>query len=1235
MPISATDLNKAYLAYFGRPADATGRAYFATLEQADVIKAFDASAESKAIYGEDTASKINAIYKNLFNREAEPAGLTYWLGQISSGKVTPAGAAFAILNGALGTDKTAVENKLAASDAFIKAMDTTAEIVGYSGLNAAASARAFLATVSDSAASLTAAVAGAQAAVTAAINAGTNEAGASTVLKTTQDILVGTAGNDVYRAVAGKADGAQDQTTLNSSDIIDGAAGNDTMIVNLTGNLYQGGARLKNIETLQLGTNVTNAPAVFDYNVNQGTNEITEVTTIVADQINGGEVLTVQNIVRTDAAGAKIAPTLSWVNDSNTQAAGVVNYTYRAAELTGTADEQKISLKSVNNGDINLSAGFETISITSVGTEQVTMQPGADNTVADVTSGSSLRTVNLAGTAEIGKNAGVLASGLTDRVVGADGSGVATQSNLLSVAEVVTKVDANTAQAAVNVRFVNTDATGTNVTFLGGAGNDYVEFELGNISATGGAGDDTFAFINTGANSTFGEGDSIDGGAGSDTIQIGLNGSNVAGNYNISETELRNKSSVGVIDLRGFNTTLTLSSDFVSKADTADSITVRTDKVVQTSLTNSANGTATTPLTSFATEDAVTNTVNLTKLSSNQSVNFVGGSGSDRIILNDATFNVLKTINGGNYTEGTTGSNFVAGSNRYDTITVVTNGENVVIDAQDLSNVSDVEGFVLTKNSAAATYNITLTRAFMNANTEAINNATNTGINDTVFQIGTSNAANNSALNSADTVTIDVRDLLNSTDAAAATGFTRLLDVTALENAGLGANLRFIGNTGNLTLAQVRAAGIVIANGADANFADVVVNSAAFPGAAPLFFQGTAADESVTLVAPSNSVNMGGGTDTINIGALAATGTLDGGAGTDTIVFGAGGSIAGATVQNVEAFTMAGAGFMMVAQHNAFISGANAGGAADTLTFTTAGTVTAADADIETYNLAAGTNQITLAGATTQAINGNTGDDTVVATGADTARKTIALGTGSDTLTISSAFAADWSLAAAGAAGANVTGVETVNLQGGLATGVNALTMFNGAATVNLTSVTGQANGEIILGTGGQTVNVSGTGTGTYVVAANAGADAVSITGSAGRVVINQGSNTTVAGSSVGVASLVTAFDTITGFRAGVDKIDAVAAGAGALTLQAVAASTSAADLAGALGTAVAAAVTAAAANFDTAGDTVIVNIASGTAAGTYLVANQGATNGAFTAAEDLVIKMVGTVGTLTLADIV
>ena len=1079
MPISATDLNKAYLAYFGRPADATGRAYFATLEQADVIKAFDASAESKAIYGEDTASKINAIYKNLFNREAEPAGLTYWLGQISSGKVTPAGAAFAILNGALGTDKTAVENKLAASDAFIKAMDTTAEIVGYSGLNAAASARAFLATVSDSAASLTAAVAGAQAAVTAAINAGTNEAGASTVLKTTQDILVGTAGNDVYRAVAGKTDGTQDQTTLNSSDIIDGAAGNDTMIVNLTGNLYQGGARLKNIETLQLGTNLTNAPAVFDYNVNQGTNEITEVTTIVADQINGGEVLTVQNIVRTDAAGAKIAPTLSWVNDSNTQAAGVVNYTYRAAELTGTADEQKISLKSVNNGDINLSAGFETISITSVGTEQVTMQPGADNTVADVTSGSSLRTVNLAGTAEIGKNAGVLASGLTDRVVNADGTGAATQSNLLSVAEVVTKVDANTAQAAVNVRFVNTDATGTNVTFLGGAGNDYVEFELGNISATGGAGDDTFAFINTGANSTFGEGDSIDGGAGSDTIQIGLNGSNVAGKYNISETELRNKSSVGVIDLRGFDTTLTLSSDFVSKADTADSITVRTDKVVQTSLTNSANGTATTPLTSFATEDAVTNTVNLTKLSSNQSVNFVGGSGSDRIIMSDATFNVLKTINGGNYTEGTTGSNFAAGSDRYDTITVVTNGENVVIDAQDLSNVSDIEGFVLTKNSAAATYNITLTRAFMNANTEAIDNATNTAINDTVFQIGTTAAANNSALSGGDTVTIDVRDLLNATDTARAAGYTRSFDVSTLINAGVTVN--FIGNTGALN----QAATLGLLQTVDATGqADVIGASPAIPaGNAPIVFNGTSGNTTSGFEIVGNRIATAGN-DTISVGGLVLTNAavINGSAGTDTLTATTGADISAATIASIEALSFSGAVTLTQAQY-AGIGAANVNGTsgADSLIFTApTNGVVATNASVETYDFSASLLNGNITGSSTgsggqtfivgnqfriaDSLNGGTGTADVLRTdvAAGTAVTDIDNVSGIETIVLTeTAGAYAWTPSNASAFDADTTAVT-----------FNATALTTGSFALDLTNVDGR----------GVTVNLNSAGTGLDVI---------------------------------------------------------------------------------------------------------------------------------------------------------
>ena len=120
-----------------------------------------------------------------------------------------------------------------------------------------------------------------------------------------------------------------------------------------------------------------------------------------------------------------------------------------------------------------------------------------------------------------------------------------------------------------------------------------------------------------------------------------------------------------------------------------------------------------------------------------------------------------------------------------------------------------------------------------------------------------------------------------------------------------------------------------------------------------------------------------------------------------------------------------------------------------------------------------------------------------------------------------------------------------------------------------------------------------------------------------------------------GAVSRVSAFDTITGFRAGVDRIDAaVAGGANQLTTINVNVSTSLADLAGTLNNAVNQAITLAPANWNAAGDALLVNISSGTAAGTYLVQNAAA-NATFDAAAELVVKLVGTVGVITQADIV
>lgn len=1111
MPISATNLNKAYLAYYGRPADATGQAYFATLEQADVIKAFDASAESKAIYGDDTAAKINAIYKNLFNREAEPAGLTYWLSLVSAGRVTPAGAAFAILEGAQGTDKTAIDNKLAASEAFIKAMDTTAEIVGYSGLNAAASARAFLATVGASAESLTAAVAGAQAAVTAATSlASGNDYGVNLQLTRGRDstdptaqssnIIASTSGNDFYSGTVDPANAFNN--TVNNDDFIDGGAGVDTLTLALLGS-NTSNARVKNIENLVLGTNVTTG-VTYDLNINAGGQQTTGYQTIAADRIIAGETLTVSNVFKGTADTA--LPKFIWDNASNTTNAGVVNFNYLSGQTTGNSDTQAVDLRSVTGGQLNLDAGIETVTLTSgiginpdlnkTNTEAVTLVNRAGLT-ADLSSGTTLKTVILAGTAVIGKAAGVLATGLTDRganltptaALSADGNGLATQSDLLSVATTVTAVNAKDAKAAVNVLFTNI-ASSQN-TFIGGEGDDYVEFQLGNVSAEGGLGKDVFAFINGGANSTFGEGDTIKGGDGTDTIQLGLNG---GGTYNVSETELRNKESIGVLDLRGVSTNLTLSSDFVSKADTPNAIEIRTDKIVQTSLTNSANGTSTTPLTGFAAEDNSTHTVNLTMLTANQSVNYVGGSGSDRIILNDANFNNLKTLDGGKYTEGAAGSNFLAGSTRYDTITVVTNGENVVIDGEDLSNVKNFEGLVLTKNSAAATYNITLTQAFMNANTESTNNATNTAINDTVFQIGTSNAANNSALGGGDTVTIDVRNLLNATDTGRATGYTRSFDVTSLINAGVAVN--FVGNTGPLN----QAATLALLQTPDAvGMADVIGASPAIP--------------------------------TGNIGnTLVATG-----AGFNTT---SGFLIANSKLATVLSDTLNSTSANLVGSTINLATGA-----ADTLNITdnvtnvVAGGVTAAInvATIDIINVQAGTGTTGINTSATAGQTVNLGASSVVTLGA---AGTVVGSTGADTITGS---AGNDTLSNGGGAGADVIngggGVDTYSI-----TGTGAATVIGGAGVDTLT-VTG-TGGVRFTGAAGQDVVTFN--------AANAAVDRVvfadGVVGTAG-IVLNADADTITGFNVANDIVVLDTFQTTAGTAAGAAPVVQAVSAAGALLL--------------------------------------------------------------------------------------
>lgn len=242
-------VQQLYIAYFGRPADTIGQAYWAAQIDAangsiaSVIAGFSASAESAALFGnKSTIDKVTAIYQNAFGRAPEPTGLAFWVAELDSGRVSQAQASWTIQQNAGPGDAAAVQNKLTAAQAFTAQLDTTAEITGYQGAAAADSARAFLKAVTADNATATAAVSGAAAAVVAATATGLT--GATFTLTTGVDNFVGDAGNNVFVGGNGATN------TFGPADQLDGGAGTDTL------KLYGGDFALNALPTIKNIENV-------------------------------------------------------------------------------------------------------------------------------------------------------------------------------------------------------------------------------------------------------------------------------------------------------------------------------------------------------------------------------------------------------------------------------------------------------------------------------------------------------------------------------------------------------------------------------------------------------------------------------------------------------------------------------------------------------------------------------------------------------------------------------------------------------------------------------------------------------------------------------------------------------------------------------------------------------------------------------------------------------------------
>ena len=157
--LNESEVQKLYIAYFNRPADPGGLAYWKGLLANDnsvtmLQNSFSSSAEYQAIYiGQQNTMLITKLYQNLFGRvvDVNDGGVQWWAGEMVAGRHTITTIAGALSSGTTpgSADNIAIINKIAAAAAFTNALDTAAETENYVGAAAFTIASNWLAPIRD------------------------------------------------------------------------------------------------------------------------------------------------------------------------------------------------------------------------------------------------------------------------------------------------------------------------------------------------------------------------------------------------------------------------------------------------------------------------------------------------------------------------------------------------------------------------------------------------------------------------------------------------------------------------------------------------------------------------------------------------------------------------------------------------------------------------------------------------------------------------------------------------------------------------------------------------------------------------------------------------------------------------------------------------------------------------------------------------------------------------------
>lgn len=115
-----------YIAYYGRPADTGGLTYWANRMRAEggsiwsIIEPFGNSDEYRQRFGSlGNADLINNLFRQMYGRNADSSGLTFYTNMLNTGRGTLASIAINILDGTGGSDATVLENRMKVTRHFI------------------------------------------------------------------------------------------------------------------------------------------------------------------------------------------------------------------------------------------------------------------------------------------------------------------------------------------------------------------------------------------------------------------------------------------------------------------------------------------------------------------------------------------------------------------------------------------------------------------------------------------------------------------------------------------------------------------------------------------------------------------------------------------------------------------------------------------------------------------------------------------------------------------------------------------------------------------------------------------------------------------------------------------------------------------------------------------------------------------------------------------------------------